>query len=50
MGEAAFEGFLKDYVASYSWAVASTDGLRQVAEERCGCDMAADFKEWVYAD
>lgn len=49
MGEQAFEAFLKDYVAGYSWAVASTDGLRRAAEKRCACDLAAEFKEWVYA-
>ena len=30
------------------WGVATTESLRALAEQHCGCDLEALFEEWVY--
>lgn len=48
MGRDAFDAFLRDYYASYQWGIATTEGLRALAEQHCACDLQALFEEWVY--
>jgi hypothetical protein len=48
MGADAFDAFLKDYTAIFSWENASTEGLKSLAEEHCGCNLTPLFEEWVY--
>lgn len=48
MGEAVFAAFLRDYVEMYSWALATGDDFRELAETHCGCDLTDLFEEWVY--
>ena len=49
MGETAFAAFLRDYYRAFSWDVATTEGLRALAEQHCGCDLGQLFADWVYA-
>jgi len=48
MGETLFAEFLRDYVETYSWQLATGENFRQLAEEHCGCDLWHLFEEWVY--
>lgn len=48
MGQDAFAAFLRDYYQRYQWAIATTEGLRALAEQHCGCDLETLFEEWVY--
>jgi len=48
IGDDAFEKFQKAYYRTYKWGVATTDGLKSVAEAACGCDLTPMFKAWVY--
>lgn len=48
MGQEAFDAFLRDYVQSHRWGIATTESLRALAEQHCGCDLQALFEEWVY--
>jgi hypothetical protein len=48
MGATAFDEFLRDYVATYSWGIATTAGLKSLAEKHCNCDLTSLFEEWIY--
>lgn len=48
LGSEAFDAFMKDYVATFSWQIATTEGLRSLAEKHCNCDLSALFEEWIY--
>jgi aminopeptidase N len=48
MGKAAFEAFMKEYVKTFSWQIATTDGLKSLAEANCSCDLTPLFEEWIY--
>ena len=48
MGQATFDAFLRDYVQENRWGIATTESLRALAEQHCGCDLEALFEEWVY--
>jgi hypothetical protein len=48
MGEAVFAEFLRDYVTTYAWLIATGEDFRQLAEEHCGCDLTDLFEAWVY--
>ncbi|MCP4361511.1 MAG: M1 family metallopeptidase, partial [Chloroflexi bacterium] len=48
MGQDAFDEFLRDYYETHQWGIATTESYRQLAEERCGCDLGELFKAWVY--
>jgi hypothetical protein len=48
MGQDAFDAFLRDYYERYQWGIATTEGLRALAEQHCGCDLEGLFNEWVY--
>ena len=49
MGEEVFAAFLRDYYQTFAWDVATTEGLRALAEQHCGCDLGQMFADWVYA-
>jgi hypothetical protein len=48
MGAEAFDAFLKDYTATFSWNIATTEDLKALAEKHCACDLTSLFDEWVY--
>jgi len=48
MGPSTFDAFLRDYVATYSWEIATTDGFKSLAEKHCSCNLTPLFEEWVY--
>ncbi len=48
IGKQAFDKFLKDYVSTYTWGIATTDGLKATAEKDCACSLMPIFNEWVY--
>jgi aminopeptidase N len=48
MGDEAFEAFQRAYYAAFAWDIATTEGLKQQAEEACGCDLTPMFETWVY--
>ncbi|MEI2690264.1 MAG: M1 family metallopeptidase [Anaerolineae bacterium] len=48
MGQDVFDAFLRDYVQTHRWGIATTASLRALAEQHCGCDLGALFEEWVY--
>ena len=48
MGDEAFASFLHDYYQTFAWDVSTTEGLRALAEQHCGCDLGQLFADWVY--
>jgi aminopeptidase N len=50
IGNEAFDSFLKDYTETYSWGIATPEGLRSLAENHCDCDLIPIFDEWVYSE
>lgn len=48
MGAEAFDAFLRDYTETYSWDIATPEGLKSLAETHCGCDLTGLFDEWVF--
>lgn len=48
IGQEAFDVFLKSYTQTHSWEIASTETLRQSAENSCACDLSGLFEGWVY--
>jgi len=48
MGDEAFAKFQKNYYHTYKWGIATTEGLKKVAEDACQCDLTPMFAEWVY--
>jgi hypothetical protein len=48
MGSETFGRFMQAYTEIYTWGIASTEGLKEVAEEFCNCDLGQLFEEWVY--
>jgi hypothetical protein len=47
LGQKTYGQFLRDYVAKYSWDIATTEGLKQLAEQDCGCDLTPLFNQWI---
>jgi hypothetical protein len=47
MGRDAFLGFMRDYFESFSWDIATGEGFRSLAEQRCACDLTDMFATWV---
>jgi aminopeptidase N len=47
MGQETFDRFMNDYAQRYEWAIATTAGFKQVAEQTCTCDLTLLFDEWV---
>lgn len=48
IGEDAARAFLRQYFETYKWGIATTEGLRQLAEDSCRCDLTGLFEAWVY--
>lgn len=48
MGQETFNAFLRDYVATFRWEIATTAAFKQLAESHCTCDLTPLFEEWVY--
>ncbi len=48
IGDEAFERFQKSYYRTYQWGIATTEGLKETAEEACRCDLTEMFDSWVY--
>ncbi len=48
IGEENFSAFIKEYSLTFSWGIATTEGLRALAEQHCACDLGALFDEWIY--
>jgi aminopeptidase N len=48
MGRATFADFLRDYVRSNRWQIATTEDFRSLAEDHCRCDLGLLFAGWVY--
>jgi aminopeptidase N len=48
IGTGAFNAFLKEYTALFSWRIAEPRSLQALVEKHCGCDLQALFDEWVY--
>ncbi len=42
------DAFLRMYYRAYQWENATGEGLKQVAERVCGCDLTPMFTAWVY--
>jgi hypothetical protein len=47
IGGEAFDAFMRDYTVTYSWGIATPDGLKSLAEKHCACDLTPLFEEWV---
>jgi len=47
MGKKNFDAFMKDYVASNSWGIGTGENMKELAEDRCNCDLTALYDEWV---
>ncbi len=39
---------VQNYYADNIWGIGDTDELRAALEDSCGCDLSAEFEEWVY--
>ncbi len=48
IGSDAFGAFIRDYTATYSWGIATSEGLQSLAEGHCACELDELFAEWVY--
>ncbi|MEW6241633.1 MAG: M1 family metallopeptidase [Chloroflexota bacterium] len=48
IGSEAFDAFIRDYTETYSWGIATSEGLQSLAEEHCACELDDLFAEWVY--
>ncbi len=46
MGEDGFNQFLRDYVAAYRWQVVAPNDLLDIAQQTCGCDLSAIYREY----
>ncbi|MBN1452671.1 MAG: M1 family metallopeptidase [Anaerolineales bacterium] len=47
LGEEDFSAFMKDYVTSNSWGIGTGENMKELAEDRCNCDLTALYVEWV---
>ncbi len=48
MGVEKFDMFMKDYVKSNAWDIATPEKMKTQAEQNCGCDLTKLFEKWVY--
>jgi hypothetical protein len=48
LGPETFETFLRDYYQTHQWGIATGDSFKQLAEQRCNCDLTSLFETWVY--
>jgi hypothetical protein len=47
LGRETFDAFLRDYVAQFSWDIATATAFRELAETHCDCDLGPLWAEWV---
>ena len=48
IGQVAFDSLMRDYVGTFAWDIATTDGFKKLAEQHCRCNLTPFFQEWVY--
>jgi len=48
MGKDEFAAFLKDYYQTFKYDIATTQGMKVLAEQHCGCDLTPLFEKWIY--
>jgi aminopeptidase N len=48
MGQATVDEFMRDYYQAHQWGIGTGETFKQLAEDRCQCDLTPLFKEWVY--
>ena len=48
MGQKTFDLFMRDYVETFRWQIATTKEFQALAEVHCNCDLSSLFNEWVY--
>ena len=48
LGDQIFDAFIKDYVHTYAWKIASAADLKALAEKHCNCDLSPIFEKWVF--
>jgi hypothetical protein len=48
MGSNKFDGFMRDYVKSNSWEIATPLKLKIQAERSCACDLTPIFAKWIF--
>lgn len=50
IGQEPFDLFMRDYVQTYRWQIATTEDFQSLAEAHCDCDLTNLFNEWVISD
>ncbi|RME44161.1 MAG: M1 family peptidase, partial [Caldilineae bacterium] len=50
IGQEAMDALLRDYYRTYQWDIATPEGLQQLAEAHCDCDLSPLFREWVFGE
>lgn len=48
LGVETVDAFLQSYYAAHKFGIATTDILKADFEAACGCDLTAEFEEWIY--
>jgi aminopeptidase N len=48
MGANSFDIFIREYVKTNSWDIATPEKLKSQAANICGCDLTALFDKWVF--
>ena len=48
MGSENFDAFMKDYVKTNSWDIATPEKLKSGAEAHCGCNLTPLFEKWIF--
>ena len=48
MGQSEFDAFLRGYYDTFKWGIGTTEGLKNLAESHCDCDLTQLFADWVY--
>ena len=48
LGDERFFQFLRDYLETYRYAIASANDFQALAEAACDCDLSSLFDLWVY--
>ena len=48
MGSEKFDAFMKEYVKTNAWDIATPQKFQSQAELVCGCDLTDLFKDWIF--
>ncbi len=48
LGTESFDAFMRDYTLSYAWQISTPEGMQDLAEKHCKCNLQPLFDEWVY--